>query len=66
MSYCVVIKFGGTSVGDAQRITNACNIVIENIENGIRMVVVSSAVSGITNKLVGFIEEWSDVILCSE
>lgn len=43
-----VLKFGGTSVGSAERITNVANLVIERGKN----IVVLSAMSGTTNTLV--------------
>lgn len=46
----IVIKFGGTSVGDAQRVANAIDIVAERREQ--KPIVVVSALSGITNDLV--------------
>ena len=46
----IVIKFGGTSVGDAERVANAIDIVAERRE--LRPVVVVSALAGVTNKLV--------------
>ena len=46
----IVIKFGGTSVGDAQRVANAIDIVAaRRAQNPI---VVVSALSGVTNELV--------------
>src|SRR5436190_18286050 len=46
----IVIKFGGTSVGDAQRVANAIDIVAERREQ--QPIVVVSALSGVTNDLV--------------
>ena len=46
----IVIKFGGTSVGDAQRVANAIDIVAER--RGQRPIVVVSALAGVTNDLV--------------
>ena len=46
----IVIKFGGTSVGDAQRVANAIDIVAERKE--LSPIVVVSALSGVTNDLV--------------
>ena len=43
-----VLKFGGTSVGSAERIKNVANLVIERGKN----IVVLSAMSGTTNTLV--------------
>src|SRR5436190_4112097 len=46
----IVIKFGGTSVGDAQRVANAIDIVAERREKN--PIVVVSALAGVTNDLV--------------
>jgi len=46
----IVIKFGGTSVGDAQRVANAIDIVAER--RHLQPIVVVSALSGVTNDLV--------------
>src|SRR5688572_13453760 len=46
----IVIKFGGTSVGDADRVANAIEIVSER--RHLKPVIVVSALSGVTNDLV--------------
>lgn len=46
----IVIKFGGTSVGDANRVANAIDIVSERRER--KPIVVVSALAGVTNALV--------------
>ncbi|MDP9191383.1 MAG: lysine-sensitive aspartokinase 3 [Acidobacteriota bacterium] len=46
----IVIKFGGTSVGDADRVANAIDIVAER--RHLKPVIVVSALSGVTNDLV--------------
>ena len=46
----IVIKFGGTSVGDAQRVATAIDIVAERREQ--KPIVVVSALAGVTNELV--------------
>jgi len=46
----IVVKFGGTSVGDADRVANAIDIVAERRHRG--PIVVVSALSGVTNDLV--------------
>ena len=48
----VVLKFGGTSVGNIDRIKKVCNIITSYIKKKNRVVVVSSAMSGVTNDLV--------------
>jgi aspartate kinase len=46
----IVIKFGGTSVGDAERVANAIDIVAERRE--LNPIVVVSALAGVTDDLV--------------
>jgi aspartate kinase len=49
----IVQKFGGTSVGNIERIKNVANRVVRTVEQGNRVVVVVSAMSGETDKLIG-------------
>ncbi|MBD3768764.1 MAG: aspartate kinase [Rhodobacterales bacterium] len=51
-----VLKFGGTSVGDLDRIANVAEIVKARAEKGEHLAVVVSAMSGETNKLVALAE----------
>jgi len=55
----VVQKFGGTSVGDLDRIQNVANIVKKYANNGNQVVVVVSAMAGETNKLLDFANHFS-------
>jgi aspartate kinase len=55
----IVQKFGGTSVGDLERIQNVANRVAKTKDAGHDVVVVVSAMSGETNKLVGYAEHFS-------
>ena len=48
----VVLKFGGTSVGSIKRINKVAEIVISHIKKKYKVIVVSSAMSGITNDLI--------------
>jgi aspartokinase/homoserine dehydrogenase 1 len=50
----IVHKFGGTSVGDAQRFANVADIILQHQKPGdpAQTVVVVSAMSGVTNQLV--------------
>ncbi len=48
----IVKKFGGTSVGDVDRIKNVANIIREDVEKGHQVAVVVSARSGVTNELI--------------
>ncbi|MEL6773411.1 MAG: aspartate kinase [Pseudomonadota bacterium] len=52
----LVMKFGGTSVADLDRIRAAARKVAAEVEAGYDVAVVVSAMSGETNKLVGFVE----------
>ena len=47
----VVLKFGGTSVGTIDRIKKVANIIISYAKKRHKVIVVSSAMSGITNDL---------------
>jgi len=53
----IVKKFGGTSVGDVDRIKNVANRVAKAVNDGHEVVVVLSAMSGMTNTLVGYCRE---------
>ena len=55
----IVQKFGGTSVGDLERIQNVANRVSESKKAGNDIVVVVSAMSGETNKLISYAEHFS-------
>jgi aspartate kinase len=55
----IVQKFGGTSVGDLDRIQNVANRVQKTVNEGHQVVVVVSAMSGETNKLLGYAEHFS-------
>ncbi|UPT77932.1 aspartate kinase [Sulfurovum sp. XGS-02] len=55
----VVHKYGGTSVGDLDRIENVANRVVKAREAGNDIVVVVSAMSGETNKLIGYAEHFT-------
>ncbi len=55
----IVMKFGGTSVGDVDRIRNAARRVKAEVEAGNEVAVVVSAMSGETNRLVGLAREVS-------
>ena len=48
----VVLKFGGTSVGTVERIKKVANIITSYIKKGYKVIVVSSAMSGVTNDLI--------------
>ena len=48
----VVLKFGGTSVGNIDRIKKVCKIIETYKKKKYNVVVISSAMSGVTNDLV--------------
>ena len=50
----IVMKFGGTSVGDCDRIKNVARRVKQEFEAGNQVAVVVSAMSGVTNQLVDY------------
>jgi aspartate kinase len=49
-----IIKFGGTSVGNIDRIQHAAGIVAEFVNAGHEIAVVVSAMAGVTNQLAGY------------
>ncbi|MCB0392113.1 MAG: aspartate kinase [Bdellovibrionales bacterium] len=51
-SELVVKKFGGTSVGSIERIENVAERIMQDFQNGQKPIVVASAMSGETNRLV--------------
>ncbi len=55
----IVQKYGGTSVGDLERIKNVANRVAKAKDAGNDMVVVVSAMSGETNKLIEYAHYFS-------
>ncbi|MBW7056315.1 aspartate kinase [Paracoccus bogoriensis] len=55
----LVMKFGGTSVADLDRIRNAARKVQREVERGYDVIVIVSAMSGKTNELVGWVEQTS-------
>jgi aspartate kinase len=60
MSSVIVMKFGGTSVADAERIKRAARRIVEKRELGHRVVAVLSARGKTTDELIGMAEEVSD------
>lgn len=55
----VVMKFGGTSVADVERIKNVARHVKREVDAGNKVAVVVSAMSGATNQLVAWVNEAS-------
>jgi aspartokinase len=48
----LTMKFGGTSVGSGEAITQAASIVLEQAREWDRLAVVVSAMSGVTDALI--------------
>ena len=67
----IVLKFGGTSVGSLKKIKTVVRIIISYVKKKYKVIVVSSAMGGVTNELLAktqnisknFPEEEKDVIL---
>jgi aspartate kinase len=57
----IVQKFGGTSVGDIPRIKNVAKKVKAELDKKNKVIVVVSAMSGVTNKLVRYCNEVSSL-----
>ncbi|AWM88952.1 aspartate kinase [Microvirga sp. 17 mud 1-3] len=55
----LVMKFGGTSVANVERIRNVARHVKREVEAGYDVAVVVSAMSGKTNELVGWVKDAS-------
>ncbi|MEY2486837.1 MAG: aspartate kinase [Verrucomicrobiota bacterium] len=55
----IVQKYGGTSVGDAKRIKNVAQRLIETQREGCRVVAVISAMAGVTDNLIKLSKEMS-------
>ena len=53
----IVMKFGGTSVANLERIRRVSELVEDEVKAGNEVAVVVSAMSGETNKLVGFVDD---------
>ena len=48
----IVVKFGGTSVANTERIINAAKLIKQKIDEGHTIAVVVSAMAGVTNDLI--------------
>ncbi len=53
----IVMKFGGTSVADVARVRNAAELVRAEAAAGHQVAVAVSAMAGVTNQLVGYVDE---------
>ncbi|MFV0320906.1 MAG: aspartate kinase [Alphaproteobacteria bacterium] len=69
----IVAKFGGTSVADVKRIKAVAERMKKEVDAGNQVAIVVSAMSGVTNQLVGYVDDISklydareyDVVLSS-
>lgn len=57
----VVMKFGGTSVANIERIRNVAQHVAREVKAGNKVAVVVSAMSGATNQLVAWVKEANEL-----
>jgi len=62
----VVLKFGGTSVGTISRIKKVADIIISYVKKRYKIIVVSSAMSGVTNDLAKKSKKISNNFIASE
>jgi aspartate kinase len=53
----LAIKFGGTSVGNAERIRSVAEFIKRTREQGHQVVVITSAMAGVTNKFVAQLQQ---------
>lgn len=58
----IVQKFGGTSVGDIPRIKNVAQKVKAELDKNNKVIVVVSAMSGVTNQMVAYCNEVSSLL----
>jgi aspartate kinase len=57
----IVQKYGGTSVGNVERIRNVARRALASQRQGHRVVVIVSAMSGETNRLLGLAKQITDI-----
>ena len=53
----IVMKFGGTSVADLERIRNVAGRIKAEVDRGNQVAVGVSAMAGVTDRLVGWVNE---------
>jgi aspartate kinase len=53
----IVMKFGGTSLATGENIRRVANIVADSVKKDYRVVVIVSALAGVTNKLIEISEQ---------
>jgi aspartate kinase len=57
-----ILKFGGSSVANPQRISHVADIVSRHLQSGTEVVVVTSAMQGVTNQLVDLTKSFGEVM----
>ncbi|MFL2901704.1 MAG: aspartate kinase, partial [Candidatus Pelagibacter sp.] len=62
----LVLKFGGTSIGSIKKIKKVAEIITEYKKKNYKVIVISSAMSGVTNELIKKSFEISDNFSDSE
>ena len=62
----IVAKFGGTSVGNIDRIKSVAKRIKKEVDNGYNVIVVVSAMSGETNRLIKLVESLTNNYRTSE
>ena len=62
----VVLKFGGTSVADVPQIKKISHKIKSEVDKGNKVIVVVSAMSGVTNNLVELVKSTSELASSSE
>ena len=62
----LVLKFGGTSVRDIERIKVVAQSVKSEVDSGNEVAVVVSAMSGVTNRLISYVDEITTLYDASE
>lgn len=62
----IIVKFGGTSVADPERIEKAAQKVLAEVRRGNQVGVVVSAMAGVTNQLIEYCKQIQDDIHTAE
>ena len=62
----VVLKFGGTSVADVPQIKKIALKVKKEVNQGYKVIVVVSAMAGVTNSLIDLVKSTSETTYYSE
>ncbi len=57
----IVMKFGGTSVANLERIRNVAQRIKSEVDAGHQVAVVVSAMTGVTDQLVGYVREAAEL-----